>query len=89
MELLIVLLLLLLAAAIWAISSRGTSPSVDRAWRSSVEANRAAMRGETGSWRVEPSDTDRPVPPAIKTGRRGGRYTEARTKEGRPYRRYF
>ena len=25
----------------------------------------------------------------IKTGKRGGRYTEDTTEEGRPYRRYF
>ena len=27
--------------------------------------------------------------PEIKTGKRGGRYTEDTTEEGRPYRRYF
>ena len=27
--------------------------------------------------------------PEIKRGPRGGRYTEDKTKEGRPYRRYF
>lgn len=27
--------------------------------------------------------------PEVKTGSRGGKYTEARTKDGRPYRRYF
>ncbi len=27
--------------------------------------------------------------PQKKRGPRGGRYTEARTKDGRPYRRYF
>ena len=27
--------------------------------------------------------------PEIKTGKRGGRYTEDKTKDGRPYRRYF
>ena len=27
--------------------------------------------------------------PKIKTGKRGGRYTEDVTKDGRPYRRYF
>ena len=29
------------------------------------------------------------APPEIKTGERGGRYTEGKTKDGRPYRRYF
>ena len=29
------------------------------------------------------------TPPEVKKGPRGGRYTEAKTKEGRPYRRYF
>ena len=89
MEFLLVPLLLLLAAAIWAISSDGGSRSTDRAQRASVEANRAAMRGETGSWRIERSDSERPAPPVAKTGPRGGRYTEAKTKEGRRYRRYF
>ena len=28
-------------------------------------------------------------PPEVKRGPRGGRYTEDKTKEGRPYRRYF
>ena len=28
-------------------------------------------------------------PPVTKNGPRGGRYTEDRTKDGRPYRRYF
>jgi len=27
--------------------------------------------------------------PPIKKGPRGGRYTEDKTKDGRPYRRYF
>jgi len=27
--------------------------------------------------------------PQIKKGKRGGRYTEDKTKDGRPYRRYF
>lgn len=27
--------------------------------------------------------------PQMRTGPRGGRYTEAKTREGRPYRRYF
>ena len=27
--------------------------------------------------------------PKVKTGKRGGRYTEDVTKDGRPYRRYF
>ena len=27
--------------------------------------------------------------PPIKKGKRGGRYTEDKTKDGRPYRRYF
>jgi len=30
-----------------------------------------------------------PSEPQPKTGPRGGRYTEDRTKDGRPYRRYF
>ena len=29
------------------------------------------------------------APPQKKVGPRGGRYTDARTKDGRPYRRYF
>ena len=28
-------------------------------------------------------------PPEVKKGPRGGRYTEDKTKDGRPYRRYF
>lgn len=27
--------------------------------------------------------------PEVKYGKRGGRYTEDKTKDGRPYRRYF
>jgi len=30
-----------------------------------------------------------PGPPQVRQGPRGGRYTEDRTKDGRPYRRYF
>jgi len=30
-----------------------------------------------------------PQKPEIKKGKRGGRYTEDKTKDGRPYRRYF
>ena len=29
------------------------------------------------------------VPPPTYRGKRGGRYTEDKTKDGRPYRRYF
>ena len=28
-------------------------------------------------------------PPEVKTGKRGGKYTLDKTKDGRPYRRYF
>ena len=31
----------------------------------------------------------KPTEPQVKYGPRGGRYTEDKTKEGRPYRRYF
>ena len=34
-----------------------------------------------------PPNSDRS--PEVKRGPRGGRYTEDRTKDGRPYRRYF
>ena len=83
------LLVLLLVAVIWAVNFDGSPSSVDRARRSSVEANRAAMRGEVGSWKEIPTGLSEPTRPEIKEGPRGGRYTEAKTKEGRPYRRYF
>jgi hypothetical protein len=35
------------------------------------------------------SDANSLSQPAIRTGPRGGRYTEARTSDGRPYRKYF
>ena len=35
------------------------------------------------------SDFYRPTTPIVKTGPRGGKYTLGRTKNGRPYRRYF
>ena len=38
---------------------------------------------------VDPIPRRSNSPPEIKRGTRGGRYTEARTKDGRPYRRYF
>jgi len=46
----------------------------------SVEAQRHEwkMKGDLPPERIE-----------TKEGPRGGRYTEARTKDGRPYRRYF
>ena len=34
-------------------------------------------------------NTKKVTPPPEKTGPRGGRYTEAITKDGRRYRRYF
>ena len=36
--------------------------------------------------RIKPSTNKEPE---IKKGPRGGRYTEDKTKDGRPYRRYF
>jgi len=95
MALFLVLLLLLLVAAAWAIRTGSnaaperSSTSDEGAPRSVAEVNRAAMRGETGKWRIEPSDSDRSAPPPIRTGPRGGRYTEAKTRQGRRYRRYF
>ena len=44
-------------------------------------------KGGNGLETYYPSKTNKP--PAIKRGPRGGRYTEAKTKEGRRYRRYF
>ena len=32
---------------------------------------------------------DNRIPPPTHKGKRGGRYTEDKTKDGRPYRRYF
>ena len=32
---------------------------------------------------------DNRIPPPTYRGKRGGRYTEDKTKDGRPYRRYF
>ena len=44
-------------------------------------------RGGNGLKTYYPSKINKP--PAVKRGPRGGRYTEDRTKDGRPYRRYF
>ena len=33
--------------------------------------------------------TTQDAKPEVKYGKRGGRYTEDQTKDGRPYRRYF
>ena len=38
---------------------------------------------------TSPKPTERDDPPTTKYGPRGGRYTEDKTKDGRPYRRYF
>jgi hypothetical protein len=95
MALLLVLFLLLAAAIWWALSFGGKrtpgvgSTSGESASRSVAEVNRAAMRGETGKWQKLPSDSERSGPPPVRTGPRGGRYTEAKTREGRRYRRYF
>ena len=95
MALLLVLFLLLLAATMLWLCSSGKPTSDDRTTstegetRSVAEINRAAMRGETGKWQKLPSDSDRSGPPPVRTGPRGGRYTEGKTREGRRYRRYF
>ena len=42
------------------------------------------------SWEYqEASDREPGGPPSTKIGKRGGRYTDGTTKDGRPYRRYF
>ena len=40
-------------------------------------------------WTSNPVYPRKPEKPEIKKGKRGGRYTEDQTKDGRPYRRYF
>lgn len=40
-----------------------------------------------GKWGYQPPRPDSPM--SFRRGSRGGRYTLARTKDGRPYRRYF
>ena len=40
-------------------------------------------------WTSNPVYPRKPEKPEIKKGKRGGRYTEDKTKDGRPYRRYF
>ena len=40
-------------------------------------------------WTSKPVYPREPEKPEIKKGKRGGRYTEDKTKDGRPYRRYF
>ena len=40
-------------------------------------------------WTSNPVYPRKPEKPEIKRGKRGGRYTEDKTKDGRPYRRYF
>jgi len=49
------------------------------------------MEDPRGYWepRNKGTGTSQPAPPQVRQGPRGGRYTEDRTKDGRPYRRYF
>ncbi|EHA60524.1 hypothetical protein [Synechococcus sp. WH 8016] len=52
------------------------------------EATREMMRKQAEKMDFSPGPSV-PSTPAVRTGSRGGKYTEAVTKEGRPYRRYF
>ena len=49
------------------------------------------MEDPRGYWEPRNKGTgiSQPSPPQVRQGPRGGRYTEDRTKDGRPYRRYF
>ena len=52
------------------------------------EATREIVRKQAERMDFSPGPSV-PSSPAFRTGSRGGKYTEAVTKEGRPYRRYF
>ena len=41
------------------------------------------------SWEYQEASDRKPGGPSTKIGKRGGRYTDGTTKDGRPYRRYF
>jgi len=49
--------------------------------------SRESEQVERGKWGYQPPRPDSPM--SFRRGSRGGRYTLARTKDGRPYRRYF
>jgi len=51
------------------------------------ERQRDLVRRQAENFPTDPSPED-PLP-EIKEGPRGGRYTQAETKDGVPYRRYF
>ena len=49
----------------------------------------AGFEDKPPGWKEDPDSKLPEAPPQPKTGPRGGRYTEAKTKDGRPYRRYY
>ncbi len=63
-------------------SAKDPQGALERITRS-VELERKSRNGEAS---IRASTSGNPEP---MTGERGGRYTEAVTKEGRKYRRYF
>ena len=55
--------------------------------RQANKASSPSVEEERHEWKMKGDLPPKPV--QEKEGPRGGRYTEARTKDGRPYRRYF
>lgn len=66
------------------INSRAESTHSEKAWNDACNEFSYLANGGT-EFGEDPCDGA----PEIKTGERGGRYTEDVTKDGRPYRRYF
>ena len=61
--------------------------AVDPVFSAGVDFKEVAATDSPKPWTA--FDAQFNVKPEIKQGPQGGRYTEGKTKDGRPYRRYF
>ena len=93
-----IFLVLIVVGVLWFISkliygtkSNVLSSSKYRADLIKQEKELEEGRSNNNNWWKSgtPQPSRKPVEPEIKKGKRGGRYTEDKTKDGRPYRRYF
>jgi hypothetical protein len=76
-------------------SEKARDPEERRQWLADLHKSldeaqaKASADWDPSMLKNEPLQNPQKSPPIAKRGPRGGRYTEALTDDGRPYRRYF
>tara|TARA_X000000950_G_C13308808_1_gene415712 strand:- start:99 stop:371 length:273 start_codon:yes stop_codon:yes gene_type:complete len=88
-----IFLVLIVVGVLWFITKliNGGNPNVlsNSKYKNDLAKQEKELEEQRKIYGSNPVFPETPKKPEIKKGKRGGRYTEDKTKDGRPYRRYF